>query len=227
MANIQHAVIPDAFLHEPKGVVAAGSGSVYVANGSGSGVWKKTDSLSIKGMVGDGGSTNLKPVSDGTNGFNLRADAAYGSMTLTNNTNAFVVSAAADGTLNTNSDYALFTGTGAPLISGANMLGVTFSVNQLTIGVKGIYKVSFWANVFGWPSTVAVVAVKTLINGSTYATRKIMAKSDVVGDIGVMSTNEFVSFNANDTIQLAVASNIGGGITLSDGVLSVELIQAT
>lgn len=39
MANIQHAVLTDPQLHEPKGVSTAASGKVYRANGSGSGVW--------------------------------------------------------------------------------------------------------------------------------------------------------------------------------------------
>lgn len=38
--TIQHSVIPDAQLHEPKGIVSAASGKVYVANGAGSGVWQ-------------------------------------------------------------------------------------------------------------------------------------------------------------------------------------------
>ena len=39
MANIQHASIPEAQLHEPKGVSIAPAGSVYVADGAGSGSW--------------------------------------------------------------------------------------------------------------------------------------------------------------------------------------------
>lgn len=40
MANIQHSVLTDPQLHEPKGVSTAASGKVYVANGSGSGAWQ-------------------------------------------------------------------------------------------------------------------------------------------------------------------------------------------
>lgn len=39
MADIQHKDITDPFLHEPKGVVGATLGAVYIANGSGSGSW--------------------------------------------------------------------------------------------------------------------------------------------------------------------------------------------
>ena len=39
MATVQHSVLTDPNLHEPKGVSTAASGKVYVANGSGSGTW--------------------------------------------------------------------------------------------------------------------------------------------------------------------------------------------
>ena len=37
--TIQHNVITDPDLHEPKGVASATNGKVYIANGSGSGAW--------------------------------------------------------------------------------------------------------------------------------------------------------------------------------------------
>lgn len=39
MANVNHSTLTDPYLHEPKGVAAASSGSVYVSNGAGSGAW--------------------------------------------------------------------------------------------------------------------------------------------------------------------------------------------
>lgn len=39
MANVNHSTLTDPYLHEPKGVSTAGAGTVYVANGSGSGNW--------------------------------------------------------------------------------------------------------------------------------------------------------------------------------------------
>lgn len=41
MANINHSVLSDPYLHEPKGTSTALAGQVYIANGSGSGVWKE------------------------------------------------------------------------------------------------------------------------------------------------------------------------------------------
>jgi hypothetical protein len=40
MANINHSSLTDPKLHEPKGVAAAASGQVYIADGSASGDWK-------------------------------------------------------------------------------------------------------------------------------------------------------------------------------------------
>lgn len=47
--DIEHKDIPDELLHEPKGAASAGAGTVYIANGSGSGSFQKipVTSLSI------------------------------------------------------------------------------------------------------------------------------------------------------------------------------------
>lgn len=43
MANVNHSTLTDPYLHEPKGVAAASSGEVYVADGTGSGDWIASD----------------------------------------------------------------------------------------------------------------------------------------------------------------------------------------
>lgn len=43
--TVQHSSITDPNIHEPKGVAAASSGDIYVANGSGSGVWTGKNTL--------------------------------------------------------------------------------------------------------------------------------------------------------------------------------------
>lgn len=48
--TIQHKNIAEADLHEPKGVSLATSNTVYVANGSGSGTWKKVGPTSLLGI---------------------------------------------------------------------------------------------------------------------------------------------------------------------------------
>lgn len=56
MANVNHSTLTDPYLHEPKGVAAASSGDVYVANGAGSGVWtpkQQLIELSLEGYLED------------------------------------------------------------------------------------------------------------------------------------------------------------------------------
>jgi hypothetical protein len=43
--DIQHSAIPDGQRHEPKGISTASSGQVYVASGTGSGVWATPKSI--------------------------------------------------------------------------------------------------------------------------------------------------------------------------------------
>ena len=54
MANVAHSTLSGADLHEPKGVSSAAAGSVYIANGGGSGTWGSiATSLNFVGMVAD------------------------------------------------------------------------------------------------------------------------------------------------------------------------------
>lgn len=45
--SIDHKDIPNSHLHEPKNIVTASDKTVYVANGSGSGVWRKINEADI------------------------------------------------------------------------------------------------------------------------------------------------------------------------------------
>ena len=47
MADIEHSQIPSEYCHEPKGAAEAASGEVYVADGAGSGSFKKLPVSSI------------------------------------------------------------------------------------------------------------------------------------------------------------------------------------
>lgn len=53
MANVAHSTLTGSELHEPKGVDAAVAGTVYVANGSGSGSWSNVGTSSFTGMIAD------------------------------------------------------------------------------------------------------------------------------------------------------------------------------
>lgn len=227
--SIQHKDIPDAQLHEPKGIVSAPASTFYRSNGAGSGGWGKLKSSDLTGIAGDSGSSNLKFVSDGSNGFVTKTDAAYGAMLITTNTNAFAITAAVDGTLNTNTDYVLLTGTGAPWAADASNFNITFSTNRLTVPVTGVYKIDLWSTIISWPSASAKVSVKYRLNGgATYSVRHPMARApSTATDPGELTGFGFIPLVANDFLQLYVASSVTGNLTFQDVNTSLTLIRQT
>ena len=53
MANVNHASLTGAELHEPKGADAATNGTVYVADGAGSGSWQAIGTSAFTGQIAD------------------------------------------------------------------------------------------------------------------------------------------------------------------------------
>lgn len=47
MADVEHSQLPDELLHEPKGASTAAAGTVYVADGAGSGAFAKLPTTSL------------------------------------------------------------------------------------------------------------------------------------------------------------------------------------
>lgn len=226
--SIQHAVIPDAFLHEPKGVATASTGEAYVANGSGSGTWKRIDSTDLQGVTGDGGSDNLELLSDGSNGFQFKVRAVFGSMVITNNATNFPVTAAVDPTLATNTDYVLLTGVGAPWAAGGTEFGgIVIGVDRITVPVTGIYKVDLWSTISGYPNVAAKIAVKHRVNGGAFSSRFPISKSNSAGDAGQLGGFGLVQLTANDFIQLYVASTHTGNLVLQHANTTLQLLRAT
>ncbi|AXH71951.1 MAG: hypothetical protein [Podoviridae sp. ctbj_2] len=76
---VQHRNLPDSEIHEPKGASTAVSNTVYVSDGSGSGVWKRLPATAIQGL-NDGGTANRKLLTDGANGIKLVPDNVYGQL---------------------------------------------------------------------------------------------------------------------------------------------------
>lgn len=64
MANIQHKDIPNADLHEPKGISSAANFQTYVANGAGTGVWTNVPRLVKFTVTYDASPFNLGSVSE-------------------------------------------------------------------------------------------------------------------------------------------------------------------
>lgn len=224
--SVQHKDIPEAQLHEPKGISVASANQAYISNGAGSGAWSKIKSSNFQGLTGDGGAANKIFLSDGSNGFVSKTMNAYGLMGITNNSTNFAVSAAADSTLQNVADYVLFTGAGAPW-AGESLFGVTFSAERLIAPVNGVYDVRFWSNISSYPTNTAFIGTRFKVNGTAWSPRTTIAKSNSAGDSGNLNAFGLVTLNANDYIQLFIASSATGNLVIRNANLTLDLRRAT
>lgn len=223
--TIQHRLIPDNELHEPKGALSAALNTSYHATGAGSGVWKKADANSISGLTSDGGSSNKKILTNGLDGFRSATDSAYGVMNIINNTTNFAVTASGDATLLSTTGYVLLTGTGAPLVTG-DVFGVTFSTNKLTVPVNGVYNLSVWAGIGTFPANNALVGIRYRVNGATYSPQTTLVKGATTSDHRLFTTFGLITLNAGDYVQLYIASSATGNVLVENLNCTLELKRA-
>lgn len=76
---VQHRLLPDSELHEPKGAASAISGTVYVSDGSGSGDWTKIPATTLQGIT-SAATPNQQLVTDGLGGIKLVSGSTYGQI---------------------------------------------------------------------------------------------------------------------------------------------------
>jgi hypothetical protein len=74
--TIQHSLIADPDIHEPKGIAAATSNKVYVSTGSASGTWQKLSPPQLSGLTTNGTAGDTISV-DGSGNF-VFSSAAHG-----------------------------------------------------------------------------------------------------------------------------------------------------
>lgn len=227
---IEHKNIPDAGRHEPKGISTALDKTVYVSNGLSTGVWRRVGVTDVQGLDVNQTTANLALMTDGLGGVVSQALPSavnsYGSMVITNNSVAFPIAAASDTTLTSDVDYVAFVGVGAPWSSEHTFGGVTRVANRLKVTVAGDYKLDVWADITGFPSNIAKIAIKYRINGVTFGPRKITEKSNSSGDAGNMTGFGLVTLAANDEVGIAVASTVAGNLTINNLNTTLTLVRA-
>lgn len=224
--TIQHKNIANDQLHEPKDVNSATSNTTYFANGSGSGSWKKVGTETLAGLSGDGNVANLKLLTTGSGGqVKLVRDGTYGKMTIIDNAVPFAITAAADPTLETGSQYVLMTGSGTPFVNGTSD-GVVFDTNKLTFTYAGVYDINFWSNITTFPSNTAKVAVRFRMNGTAVSPMHVWCKSNSNGDAGILAASDFITVAAGDYIQLMTASDVTGNIVFHNMNLTAKMLKA-
>lgn len=84
--SVEHRLIPDAQLHEPKGVAGAGNKEIYVATGTGTGAWRKLTESDLSYTTAANNIRGWNDIADSQ--YTLGSPRAVGSATrtlLTNN----------------------------------------------------------------------------------------------------------------------------------------------
>jgi microcystin-dependent protein len=131
MANVAHATLTGSNLHEPKGITAATTGQVYVANGAGTGVWTDISATSFTGIIADF-ATPVAPNGwlecDGTNISTITFPALYAAMTIqvtgTRTSGGPIVAVTSGNTTNMRPGYFVYGLVAGQFVSGTTILTV-------------------------------------------------------------------------------------------------------
>lgn len=133
--TVQHKLIPDADLHEPKGVAGATSGTVYKANGSGSGSWE----YPLTGL--DTANSGQVFESDGSNSGIWKYPPAKGHAEI------YIDAGSTIHTLGSASSFTKLNPSGEWTASTyEDVLNVDATNGEIILDLAGHYKISFWMN---------------------------------------------------------------------------------
>lgn len=153
MANVSHASLTGSELHEPKGAASAALGTVYVANGAGSGNWQSVSTSAFTGMVADFAAP-VAPTGwlelDGSVISTATYGALFAVMSITSSgtrTNGVASVTSIPSTTNFKAGYYIFgTGiaAGTTILSVDSPTAITLSGNASSSGTSSFF-VSPWA----------------------------------------------------------------------------------
>lgn len=183
MANIAHASLTGAELHEPKGASTATLGTVYVANGSGSGSWATVGTSSFTGMIADftwpvvqDGWLEL----DGTDVNTTTYSALYNVMTIQQTgtrTNGVATITSLTSTANMRVGYYVF---GTDIASGTTILTID-SGTQITMSGNASSSGSATVVVSPWLLNTGTVRLPNVSAAGRY--RRSRTSSTAVGQL--------------------------------------------
>jgi hypothetical protein len=182
----EHSTLPEAELHEPKGISAAAADTVYTADGVGGGSWT------------------------------AQAGALFGDMDFTTNTLATTITTASptvgDGNA-VNLSGATLTTPGVLYTQGVvDTVAFENTGNNelLRVPTAGVYEVSLNASFSGGGGGAGnVYRFNFGINGVEQTAHAHALRQTSSSDIGNVAFSEYVVLAANDTIQPMVANQTG------------------
>jgi hypothetical protein len=149
----------------------------------------------------------------------------FGQLTITNNAASIAMTAAADATLATNTDYIQVVGVFDAIPHGVNN-GITQQTNSLTTALKGDYRVELWADTSATVNSTTI-AFKFAVDGVIALVRRPKNFLRNAGEFHNMAAFGIVSLEAGNVITLHMASDKTAGIVLEDAVLDLIMIRKT
>lgn len=195
MANVSHASLTGANLHEPKGADTATANKVYVSNGSGSGTWQKLSPPQLSGLTTNGAAGQVVSV-DGSGNF-IFTGAPHGQVDFFNIATPYTLSYPASYTKiaptttagGTPSDFTETT-TARLTYTGTDTVPISFtyslSVDQSAASSRNI--------------VVAIFKNGTITNGRSVATVNSGTISNLVGtNVVSAATNDYFEVYAYNT----------------------------
>lgn len=203
MANVQHSAITDPNIHEPKGVTSAAAGTVYVANGSGSGTWKDLPPTSLAGLASNG-TTGLLLSVDGAGNF-VYVGGPHGQVDFYDSTLASPYALSGTTSFQKLAPTTVAGGSAALMTEGTNAR-LTYTGTS-TVPITFTYNVSFSIGSSTKDVTMCIYKNGVAVNAHSIASVASSGKVCVSGTTGVsMATNDYVEVFAKissaDTINV-------------------------
>lgn len=179
---IEHKDIPDVDLHEPKGAASATANTLLAATGTGATAFRRWQHTD------------------------------HAQMVITNNSTPIAIPAAADPTLNTDSDYVKI----ATNWSSTHGLGITFNIDELQVAVDGHYLIHFWADLLV-PLNNNFIGIKYAVNDTApYSLQKLKTQSVTTNDYKNISGSGYLTLSANDTLSVYIAASKADNIVVEE-----------
>lgn len=192
-----HSTLTGADLHEPKGVESAPAGTVYVANGTGSGSWLSTYAYG-----------------------NIHID-------VTSTATSIALPAALDTTFNTNTDYRKINATGMWKAGDGVNITLDNANGEIVITAPGAYNLSFWTTYKIATTATRLLAWKYAINGTLSTLKMIDTTAGSSNIYSVSASAVIDNLSAGDRISIYAACSAADTVVISDATITAILIRAT
>jgi hypothetical protein len=192
-----HSNLTDPDIHEPKGISSAAAGTVYVANGAGSGRWLSTHSYG-----------------------NLHID-------VNSTANSVSLPAALDATFNTNTDYRKVNAAGMWQAGDASNITLSPSNGEIVITQAGAYNICFWTTYQIATASARKLAWKYAINGVLSTLKIIDTTDGAGNIYSISASAIIDNLSVGDKISIYAACSAAETLVITDANIYAVLVKAS